>query len=92
MLVERRAATSVRDERRVAGIDDLVVRPDRRRHGAARRRHGLVRGEPGMASVELTVWEFNDEARAFYKAHSFQTLVHRMGGRFEPALFPATPG
>lgn len=32
-----------------------------------------------MTLIELNVWEFNDEARAFYEARGFETLVRRMG-------------
>ena len=71
-----RPATPVRDERRLVEIDEIVVRPDRRRRGVAT---AWAREQPGVVSVELNVWEFNDEARAFYEARGFETLVRRMG-------------
>jgi GNAT superfamily N-acetyltransferase len=73
----------VRDERRVARIDEIVVRPDRRRQGVASAlldaALAWARDQAGVTAVDLTVWEFNNEARAFYEAHGFETLVRHLG-------------
>ena len=82
-LVQHRPATPVRDERRLVEIDEIVVRADRRRCGVATALLDAAtawgRDQPGVTAVELNVWDFNDEARAFYEARGFGTLVRRMG-------------
>lgn len=74
-------STVVREERRFAEIENLVVRADARRQGVA---HALVQSSAmwsssrGMTSLGLTVHEFNQDARSFYEAEGFTTTVRRM--------------
>jgi ribosomal protein S18 acetylase RimI-like enzyme len=74
-------ASVIRDERRFAEIDSLVVRVDARRRGIAR---ALVQASAawssarGMATLELKVHEFNQDALAFYKAAGFTTTIRHM--------------
>lgn len=69
----------------VAEIDSLVVDRSARRQGVGTR---LVRAalqwarDQGAARTELGVYEFNDEARAFWESVGFQTLSRRMVARF----------
>jgi ribosomal protein S18 acetylase RimI-like enzyme len=67
--------------RRYAVVDSLVV-------GAAFRRAGIGRAlmaraerwaaAQGAGNVELGVWEFNQEAVAFYRALGYETAMRRM--------------
>ena len=67
--------------RRYAVVGDLVVREDTRRQGIGRalldRAHTWAASR-GAADVELTVWEFNREARAFYESLGYTTARRRM--------------
>jgi len=67
--------------RRWAAIDTLVVKRGFRRSGIGRalmeRAHGWAQNK-GATQVELTVWEFNGEAIAFYQELGYQTGSRRM--------------
>ena len=66
---------------RAAEIDALVVQRDHRRQGHGR---ALVEGvvawaqTRGAARIELGVYEFNDDARAFWQSMGFDTLSRRL--------------
>jgi GNAT superfamily N-acetyltransferase len=66
---------------RVAVIDALVVRPSARRQGIGSR---LVRAarrwadDRGATRTELSVYEFNEGARAFWIGVGFETLSRRL--------------
>ena len=74
--------------RRVALIDNLIVRADRRRQGIGRRL--LDRAErwadaQGAQAVEIVVHEFNLEARFFYDALGYRTSTRRVHRPLGPA-------
>jgi ribosomal protein S18 acetylase RimI-like enzyme len=81
MIVKTVPANIVRDERRFAEIDNLVVRAGARRQGIA---HALVDAGAAWASaraietLELSVYAFNIGALAFYRSEGFDPLVVRM--------------
>jgi ribosomal protein S18 acetylase RimI-like enzyme len=82
VVVRTIAASVVRDERRFAEIDGLVVSRHARRRGIARELVSAAdrwSSSRGVASLELSVWEFNQEAAAFYEAVGFETFLRRMG-------------
>ena len=65
-----------------AHISDVVVGQDMRRAGIGRAlmdRADRWARDQGATAVELTVYEFNDGARAFYRALGYETLSRRMG-------------
>jgi diamine N-acetyltransferase len=74
-------ATTVRAERRVVEIDNIVVDPAARRRGVARAlieaSAAWARGR-GFDAIELSVFEFNREALAFYQAMGFATMLRRV--------------
>jgi ribosomal protein S18 acetylase RimI-like enzyme len=67
--------------RRFAKLHDLVVMPEVRAQGIGR---ALVHAAEqwsvarGMASVELTVWEFNGAARRMYEQLGYTTDARRL--------------
>lgn len=67
--------------RRYAMVDTLVVRKRSRRHGAGRalmaRAHEWA-CERGISEVQLSVWEVNAGAVAFYEALGYTTAHRRM--------------
>lgn len=67
--------------RHYASINDLAVRRRFRRSGIGRslieRAHQWAR-DKGVTQVELTVWEFNKEAIAFYEKLGYKTASRRM--------------
>lgn len=67
--------------RRYAVVDNLVVGAAFRRAGIGRalmaRAHEWATAQ-GAGSVELGVWEFNQEAIAFYRALGYATVMRRM--------------
>ena len=72
--------------RRVAIVDNLVVRNDLRRLGVGRalmdRVYRWARAQ-GAVEVELTVYEFNEPAIAFYTSLGYETSSRRMSKRLE---------
>jgi len=70
--------------RRYGLIHDLVVRQDYQRLGIGRllmeKAHGWAM-EKGVTQVELTVWEFNEGAIAFYEELGYSTASRRMSIR-----------
>ncbi len=70
--------------RRYATIDMLAVRRDYQRNGIGSRlvdaAHAWARGR-GLGEAELEVWEFNDQARAFYEHMAYRTLSLRLTRR-----------
>lgn len=66
--------------RRFAAVDNLAVTGAFQRHGVGRalmRRAQEWAVEQGAETMQLTVWEFNDRARAFYESLGY-TTAHRM--------------
>lgn len=67
--------------RRVAFIEDLVVRPECRGRGVATallERACAQAREAGAQAVELCVWGFNEGAQRLYRKMGFQTQYVRM--------------
>jgi ribosomal protein S18 acetylase RimI-like enzyme len=67
--------------RRFAKLHDLVVMPEARTQGIGRALvHAAERWstERGMASLELTVWEFNEAARRIYEQLGYTTDARRL--------------
>jgi ribosomal protein S18 acetylase RimI-like enzyme len=67
--------------RRWLVVDNLAVAATHRGQGVGRalmeHAHEWARGQ-GMTEVELTVWEFNTGAIAFYEALGYTTIVRRL--------------
>lgn len=67
--------------RRYAVIENIVVRENYRRFGVGRalveRAHQWAL-DKGITQVELTVWEFNQGAIAFYEKLGYETASRRM--------------
>lgn len=74
--------------RQYAVIDAVVVRETFRRAGIGRalvdRAHNWAAGK-GAESIELNVWEFNQEAIAFYRALGYETVSRKMSKRLSRA-------
>ncbi|HHX65011.1 MAG TPA: GNAT family N-acetyltransferase [Chloroflexi bacterium] len=67
--------------RRYVEIDNIAVRPDWRGRGIGRALMEAAESwarTRGAKSVELTVWEFNVGARAFYEELGYRTVNRRM--------------
>jgi GNAT superfamily N-acetyltransferase len=62
-------------------IDGLVVAPERRRRGVAtelmRAAEGWIKSA-GASWLELSVYDVNEEARAFYEASGYAPMIHRL--------------
>jgi ribosomal protein S18 acetylase RimI-like enzyme len=84
--------------RRVAVVDVLAVLEEARGCGIGRRLMAAAEAwarERGLDAVELTVWEFNAGARAFYDALGYATVMRRIAKRLaneDGALEPRSPG
>jgi ribosomal protein S18 acetylase RimI-like enzyme len=72
--------------RRVAMVDDVVVKSDHRRAGLGRalmeRAHQWARAK-GASEVQLTVYEFNQPAVRFYQALGYTVSTHQMSRGLE---------
>ena len=81
VIVKHAAASSVRDARSFAEIDNLVVREGARRRGVAR---ALVDASIAWAqgrnvrSLEVSVWRFNVGAADFYREIGFEPATERL--------------
>lgn len=67
--------------RRACYLAGIVVAPDFRHQGIARALVAALRQEAharGVASIELDVWSFNEEARDVFVKLGFQRLMERM--------------
>lgn len=67
--------------RRLAVVDNLVVRRDLRRAGIGRalmERAEQWAREQGATEIDLTVFEFNAGAIAFYRSLGYETRTRRM--------------
>ena len=67
--------------RRYLSVDNLVVAEGFRRLGvgeALMERVHLWAKDRGLKEVQLTVWDFNEGARAFYQRLDYEMLHHRM--------------
>jgi ribosomal protein S18 acetylase RimI-like enzyme len=72
--------------RRVAVVDNLVVKEAYRRSGLGRALMGRAEQwaqAKGAADVELNVYEFNAAAITFYESLGYETFSRRMGKRLE---------
>jgi ribosomal protein S18 acetylase RimI-like enzyme len=66
---------------RVCYLAGIVVAPEFRRRGIARALLAALQREAdarGVASIELDVWAFNDEAREVFVKLGFQRVMERM--------------
>ncbi len=75
-------------------VESLIVADNARRLGVGRGLMALVEAwgvERKVEHVELTVWEFNENALRFYESLGYQTLHRRMWHKLEaPTAPPAT--
>jgi ribosomal protein S18 acetylase RimI-like enzyme len=74
--------------RRLAVVDNLVVRRDLRRAGIGRalmERAEQWARQQGATEIDLTVFEFNADAIAFYRRLGYETRTRRMGKGLGPA-------
>lgn len=75
-------ASPVHTPRRYAVVDTLVVAQGEQRRGIGRAlmdaAHAWATGR-GLKQVQLSVWEFNAAARAFYEALGYDTLSRKLG-------------
>jgi len=72
--------------RRYANVDSLVVKQGFRRRGIGRalmERAQAWAQAKGLDNIELHVWEFNQEAIAFYERLGYENLSRRMGKRLD---------
>jgi ribosomal protein S18 acetylase RimI-like enzyme len=72
--------------RRIAVVDNLIVRADCRRQGIGRRlidRAERWADAQGAQAVEIVVHEFNHEARGFYDALGYRTSTRRLHRRLD---------
>jgi ribosomal protein S18 acetylase RimI-like enzyme len=72
--------------RRVANVENLAIREGFRRVGIGRsliRRAERWAQERGASEIELTVYEFNQDALSFYHELGYNTSSRRMGKRLE---------
>jgi ribosomal protein S18 acetylase RimI-like enzyme len=74
--------------RRLVVVDNLVVRRDLRRAGIGRalmERAEQWAGQQGAAEIDLTVFEFNAGAIAFYRSLGYETRTRRMSKGLDQA-------
>jgi ribosomal protein S18 acetylase RimI-like enzyme len=67
--------------RRFLEVDELAVLPEYRRQGIGRRLMETaeqIAAARGISTVELHVWEANDQARAFYDHLGYRTIRRRL--------------
>jgi len=86
VLLQGIAGLPILVPRRIAVIDNLIVRADCRRHGIGRRlidRAERWADAQGAQAVEIVVHEFNLEARRFYDALGYRTSTRRLHRRLE---------
>jgi ribosomal protein S18 acetylase RimI-like enzyme len=72
--------------RRVAVVDNVVVKEAYRRSGLGRALMGRVEQwaqAKGATEVELNVYEFNEAAIAFYESLGYEVFSRRMGRRLD---------
>jgi len=81
VIVKESPAVPIFVPRRYAVIDNLVVKGSVRRRGIGRalmkRAERWVRAQ-GMESIELNVWEFNQDAIEFYRKVGYETASRKM--------------
>ena len=68
-------------ERDFIDIDEFCVDKDHRRKGAASEMVSFIKKfarEKGFKRIELNMWEFNQNALAFYEAAGFKTFRRYM--------------
>jgi GNAT superfamily N-acetyltransferase len=64
-----------------AYVEEVVVSSDHRNLGVGKALMYRVEGwarDPKVDQIELTVWEFNEEARKFYESLGYTTSYRRM--------------
>ncbi len=67
--------------RRYLEVDEVAVLPEYRRQGIGRRlmeKAEQMAAARGISTVELHVWEANDQARAFYDRLGYRTIRRRL--------------
>ena len=75
------AEISLLVKRTYISIDNLVVVEEYREQGVGQALMGQVHlwaQKSGVKEIQLTVWDFNQGAIAFYKKLGYQMLHHRM--------------
>ena len=80
-LIETKPETLFTYEQRVGQISQLEVEPDFRRQGYGRLLIAdceQIAASQGLSRVELSVWDFNDSAKAFYEAVGFREFSRKM--------------
>ena len=68
-------------QRTFVSVENLVVAEESRQQGiglALMERIHLWAAERGLKQIQLTVWDFNEAAQAFYKKLGYEMLHHRM--------------
>lgn len=76
-----KAATPFMYERDFIDVDEFCVDKDYRRQGVASEMITFIRNyakEKGFNRIELNMWEFNQDALAFYEAVGFKTYRRYM--------------
>jgi ribosomal protein S18 acetylase RimI-like enzyme len=86
VLAREAPAVPILVPRRYANVDSLVVKQSFRRLGigqALMERAQAWAQAKGLDRIELHVWEFNQEAIAFYEQLGYETISRRMGKRLD---------
>jgi diamine N-acetyltransferase len=81
IVVRDTPAISLLVPRSVGHVEDLVVDAASRRHGIGRKLMAAAEGwarDRGATDMELTVYEFNRDATAFYQELSYGTRHRRL--------------
>jgi len=79
--VHQSAEVSVLVKRAYVSVDNLIVVEKYRRHGVGRALMDQIylwAQAHGVTDIQLTVWDFNREALAFYEKLGYQMLHQRM--------------
>jgi diamine N-acetyltransferase len=82
VVLQETSSVPIIRPRRLAQIDEIEVKAAYRGHGAGRllmeQAETWARSQ-GAVSIELSVYEFNQEAQAFYRGLGYAALLRRMG-------------
>ena len=76
-----KTATPFMYERDFMDVDEFCVDKEHRRQGVASEMIAFIRNyakEKGFHRIELNMWEFNQDALAFYEAVGFETYRRYM--------------
>jgi ribosomal protein S18 acetylase RimI-like enzyme len=81
VLVRQAPDIPIMVPRRYAVVENIAVSSAHRRRGIGRalmERAQRWAADRALTQIELSVWEFNDGARAFYQELGYETAVRRM--------------